>query len=510
MTDSSSPRHDAGAVDIIVRDLRTGWRALRAAKGFAVTVVATLALGIGAAATIFSVVDHVLIRSLAYPDADRLVSLYQRGKDGTSLRLVSNPTLRDWAEAHQALSGIAWIRGDGLMVTRPDGPQRVGTGFVSPGFFRIMGQRAALGRTFLAEEERPGGSDVVVLSNRLWRKTFGGDPAIVGATLRMGGASVVVVGVMPPGFGYPDWADAWRPLEQLAGRDPVLERRDFHADSRAIARLAPAVDSAQASRLLALVQSRVAADYPKEEGEWPRVDVVPLQTEVVGNVRTALLGLGGAVALILLVACVNLANLAAVRGSSRGREIAIRFALGASRGQVVRQLAVESATLAAIGGVLGVMLAWRSVAWLRAKAPFNLPRAEELALDGRAVAVATAITVLTALLFGVVPALRAATTGGTFRTLLGGRSGAGGTRRERCSRAPSSRWRCCCSWARGCWRRVTGDCSSRRWDSSRTGSTPRRCRCLTRRRWTRRRRSRDTSRSCRASRRSREWRQRRS
>ena len=121
VTDSSSPRHDAGAVDIIVRDLRTGWRALRAAKGFAVTVVATLALGIGAAATIFSVVDHVLIRSLAYPDADRLVSLYQRGKDGTSLRLVSNPTLRDWAEAHQALSGIAWIRGDGLMVTRPDG-----------------------------------------------------------------------------------------------------------------------------------------------------------------------------------------------------------------------------------------------------------------------------------------------------------------------------------------------------------------------------------------------------
>ena len=175
--------------------------------------------------------------------------------------------------------------------------------------------------------------------------------------------------------------------------------------------------------------------FPKDEGDWIGVDVAPLQTEIVGDVRTALLGLGGAVALILLVACVNLANLAAVRGASRGREVAIRFALGASRVQVMRQLAVESATLAVLGGGLGLVFASRAISWLRVTAPFELPRARELALDGRAVAVAAGVTTLTALLFGVLPALRAAMAGGSFRVLLSGRSGAGGSRREARGRA---------------------------------------------------------------------------
>jgi predicted permease len=195
------------------------------------------------------------------------------------------------------------------------------------------------------------------------------------------------------------------------------------------------VDAQQAARLLSTVQARLAEEFPKDEGDWVGVDVTPLQTEIVGDVRTAILGLGGAVALILLVACVNLANLAAVRGASRGREVAIRFALGASRAQVMRQLAVESGTLAAIGGGLGILLAWRAVSWLRVTAPFDLPRARELALDGRAVAVAASVTMLTALLFGVIPALRAAMAGGSFRVLLGGRSGAGGSRREARGRA---------------------------------------------------------------------------
>ena len=433
---SSAPEPKAwGRVrDITERDVQTGWRALRSAKGFSFTVVTTLALGIGASATIFSVVDHVLIRSLAYRDADRLVSLYQRGRGGNA-RVVSNPTLRDWARSGVGLSGIAWIRGDGLTLRRPDGPQRVGTGFVSPGFFGIMGQSAALGRTFAPDEERPGGPDVVVLSHDLWQKTFGGDKNIIGQTLRFDSSSTVVIGVMPVGFGYPTWADAWRPLVQLSGRDPVVERRDFHSDSRAVGRLAPGVDAAQAGRLLSLVQQRIATEFPKEEGDWTGVTVTPLQTEIVGDVRTALLGLGGAVALILLVACVNLANLAAVRGSTRGREVAIRFALGASRGQVIRQLAVESATLALLGGSIGIVLAWRAISWLRVTAPFNLARANELALDGRAVAVAASVTILTALLFGVLPALRAAIAGGSFRVLLSGRSGAGGARREARGRA---------------------------------------------------------------------------
>jgi predicted permease len=421
-------------VDVAFRDVRAGWRAIRNAKGFAVTVVATLALGIGASATIFSVVDHVLIRPLPYPDADRIVTLFQRGKGGNT-RLVSNPTLRDWARASAGLSGLAWIRGNGLTLERPDGPQRVPIGFVSPGFFSIMRQPAALGRTFVREEETAGGQDVVVLSHDLWQKTFGGDATIIGKVLRFDSASVVVIGVMPPGFSYPTWASAWRPLAALAGRDPVIERRDFHADSRAVGRLAPGVDGAQAERLLSIVQQRIASDNPAEERDWTGVQVTPLQEELVGDVRSALFALGGAVALILLVACVNVANLAAVRGSSRGREVAIRFALGANRGQVARQLAMESGMLALLGGVGGVILASRAISWLRATAPFDLPRAHEIALDGRAVAVATTLTILTALLFGVVPALRAAVAGGTFSVLLGGRSGAGGTRREARGRA---------------------------------------------------------------------------
>ena len=404
------------------------------AKGFAMTVVATLALGIGASVTIFSVVDHVLIRPLSYPNADRLVTLYQLGKGG-NIRLVSNPTLQDWARDNVGLSGLAWIRGDGLTLERPDGPQRVPTGFVSPGFFSVMAQRAALGRTFVTEEEAAGGADVIVLSHELWQKTFGGDPTILGRMLRLDSANVEVVGVMPPGFAYPSWATAWRPLARLAGRDPVIDRRDFHADSRAIGRLAPDVDAAQAARLLSVVQQRVAADYPREEADWPNVRVIPLQEEVVGDIRSALFALVGAVTLILLVACVNVANLAAVRGSSRGREIAIRLALGASRGQVARQLTMESAATAALGGGIGLVLAWRAVAWLRATAPFDLPRAQEIALDARAAMVAVGVTLMTALLFGVVPALRSAMAAGGLGVLLGGRSGAGGSRREARGRA---------------------------------------------------------------------------
>ena len=425
--------HDVA--DAAAREARAAWRAIRNAKGFAFAVIATLALGIGAAATIFSIVDHVLIRPLAYPNADRIVSLYERAKAGNT-RLVSNPTLRDWAQAGVAFTGLAWIRGDGAMLQRPDGPQRITTGFVSPGFFSILGQRAALGRTFASEEEAPGGQDVVVLSHDVWQRTFGGDATIIGRVLRIDSASVVVVGVMPPGFSYPTWADTWRPLNALVGRDPVVERRDFHVDSRAVGRLAPGVDAAQAERLLSVVQQRIASDSPTaDERDWTGVQVTPLQEELVGDVRSALLTLLGAVALILLVACVNIANLAAVRGSSRGREVAIRLALGANPAQVARQLAMESGMLALVGGAAGVVLAWRAVSWLRANAPFDLPRAQEITLDARAVAVAAILTLVTTLLFGVVPALRAAMAGGTFGVLLSGRSGAGGTRREARGRA---------------------------------------------------------------------------
>jgi putative ABC transport system permease protein len=418
-----------GFVDGAIRELRLGARAARRSTGYSMTVVLTLALGIGATVTIFSVIDHVLLRPLSYTHADRLVALYQHGTEGNQ-RLVSYPTLLDWSHAGAGFSAIAYIRGDGLTLATPDGPERVTTGYVSRGFFALMNTRPALGRTFAPEEEVQGGADVVVLSHDLWVHSFGADPHVVGRVVSLDSATPTVVGVMPVGFAYPEWAQLWRPLGQILGRDTALAHRDFHVDSRAIGRLADSTTVAGASRMLSSVQQRVALDYPDLEGKWTAADVVPLKTEVVGSVGPALWALGGAVAVILLIACVNLANLSAVRGSARGREMAVRLALGASGAQVSRQLVIETLLLASGGAALGTVGARGAIAWLRATAPFDLPRAAELSLDSRALLVAILLTVTTAILFGVVPALRAASPGGAISTFLGRRTGAGGTRAQ--------------------------------------------------------------------------------
>jgi putative ABC transport system permease protein len=418
-----------GPLDGALRELRLASRAVRRSIGYSLTVVLTLALGIGATVTMFSVIDHVLLRPLSYSHADRLVALYQHGTEGNQ-RLISYPTLLDWSRADAGISAMAYIRGDGLTLATADGPQRVGTGYVSRGFFKLMGTEPALGRTFAPEEEVQGGADAVVLSHDLWVRAFGADPHIVGRVVSLDSATPTVVGVMPVGFAYPDWAQLWRPLGQILDRDSALQHRDFHADSRAIGRLSPKTDVARASLMLSSVQQRIALMYPELEGKWTGADAVPLKAEVVGSVGPALLALGGAVALILLIACVNLANLSAVRGSSRGREMAVRLALGASRAQVSNQLITETLMLAIVGAALGTAGARGAIAWLRATAPFDLPRAAELSLDSRALLVSLLLTVTTAILFGVLPALRAAAPGGAIGTLLGRRAAGGGTRAQ--------------------------------------------------------------------------------
>jgi putative ABC transport system permease protein len=416
-------------LDTAMRQLRMAVRAARKNVGYSLTVVLTLALGIGATVTIFSVLDHVLLRPLLYTNADRLVALFQRGAEGNQ-RLVSYPTLLDWSRADVGFSAISYVRGDLQTLVTPSGPEPVGTGFVSRGFFNLMGTRPALGRTFVLEEEVQAGPDAVVLSHTLWVRAFGADPHIIGRAVSLDSATPTVVGVMPPGFAYPDWAQLWRPLGQILGRDSALQHRDFHADSRAIARLSPTIDIPRASLLLSSVQGRIGLTYPEMEGKWPAADVVPLRTAVVGNIGPAIWALVGAVALILLIACVNLANLSAVRGTSRAREMAVRLALGASGAQLSLQLMVETLMLAIAGATLGVLGARDVVGWLRATAPFNLPRAAEISLDSRAMLVAILVTVTTALLFGVVPALRGAAPGGAVGPLLGRRSSAGGTRAQ--------------------------------------------------------------------------------
>jgi putative ABC transport system permease protein len=418
-----------GPLDDALRQLRMAFRTARKSVGYSLTVVLTLALGIGATVTIFSVLDHVLMRPLQYPHADQLVALYEHGAEGNQ-RLVSYPTLLDWSQSSAGFSAMSYVRGDNVSLALPDGPEAVGCAYVSQGFFKMMETRPELGRTFVTEEELQSGADAVVLSHDLWVKYFAADPHIVGRVVSLDSAAPTVIGVMPPGFAYPDWAQLWRPLGQRLGRDTALQHRDHHVDSRAIGRLSATTNAASASRALSSVQQRVALSYPEFEGKWTGAVAVPLKTEVVGNIGPALWALGGAVALILLIACVNLANLSAVRGTSRGREMAVRLALGASGAQVSLQLIVETLLLALAGAALGVLAARSAVAWLRATAPFDLPRADEISLDSRALLVAVLLTGVTAILFGVVPALRAATPGGAIGSLLGRRSAAGGTRAQ--------------------------------------------------------------------------------
>ena len=418
-----------GPFDTFARELRLAMRAARRSPGFSITVVLTLALGIGATVTMLSVLDHVLLRPLIYPHDDRLVALYQKGTEGNE-RIVSYPTFLDWAHADAGFAGMSFVRGDRLTLATAIGPRDVGTAFVSEGFFKLMGTRAELGRTFVPEEERQSGDNAIVLSHDIWVRDFAADPRVIGRVVSLDSGSAVVVGVMPVGFAFPSWGEIWRPLGQILGRDSVLDRRGVYADIRAIGRLAPDIDIARATARLSAVQRRVELEYPETEAKWSAAELDPLKVEVVGDLAPSLWALGGAVSLILLIACVNIANLSAVRGASRGREMAVRLALGASRGQVRRKLAMEIILLAIAGSVLGVLGARAAVGWLRATAPFDLPRAAELTIDGRALAIALTLTVVTALLSGVLPALRGAAPGGAISALLGGRSASAGTRAQ--------------------------------------------------------------------------------
>ena len=318
---------------------------------------------------------------------------------------------------------MAWIRGTGNTLSTPAGQEHVIAASASPGFFHLMGTAPALGRTFAVEEEMAGGPAVAVLSAELWKRLFNADSGVIGRKIILDGSPVIVIGVMPKGFSYPVFADLWRPLASAAAQNSVINSRDYHVDSRAIGRLAPGVSLEEGRRALAIAQRRVAAAYPAEESDWTGAFVTPLRDEVVGNIRPALLALGGAVALLFLIVCVNIANLSALRGASRSREFAIRTALGARRRDLARGLFIEYGLLTGAGCAIGVGLSVQAVGWLRATAPFDLLRIREIALDGVALAVAVVSSVLVAVLAGVVPAVRAASAQRASSGLLGVRTG---------------------------------------------------------------------------------------
>ncbi|MGH9755126.1 MAG: ABC transporter permease [Blastocatellia bacterium] len=393
----------------IWHDLRYGARMLLKKPGFTLIAVITLALGIGANTAIFSVVNAVLLRPLPYDQPDRLVALYDAlptlGYPRVGLSEAEFVRLRQENRSFAELAGWYWVPATLRGVSEPE---RVAAPLCTANFFRTLGVKVALGRDFNTEEEVVGKNNVVVLSHAFWRRKFAGDQAVIGRTLDLDGDSVTVIGVLPASFKAltelraDTRADMWRGFDLR----PSNPRRGGQFMS-VIGRLRPGATPAQAQAEHHANTRRDASENPK----WYPPDILgfilPLERAVAGDVRMALLVLLGAVAVVLLIACVNVANLLLVRGEDRQKEIAVRAALGASRGRIVRQLLIESLLLAALGGGVGLLLAIWGVDALLAISPEDVPRLAETSLDLRVAGFALLISLLTATLFGLAPALRA-------------------------------------------------------------------------------------------------------
>jgi predicted permease len=392
-----------------MNDLRFALRQLLKNPGFTAVAVLTLALGIGANTAIFSVINGVLLKPLPYPDPERLVTLWERSPErGIEQERVSGPNYLDWRAQNTVLSDLAaspgWQGSESFNLVLDDSTTKVRASYASASLFTTLGARPLLGRTLLPEEDLKEGNRAVVLSHGLWQRHFGGDSNVIGRTLTVdtyGRRDYTVVGVMPPGFGQPSRSELWLPMGWMGVT--LTERRSAHWHN-VIARLKPGVTLAQAQAELNLIQARLAKAYPGET-IGSEVAIVPLLHQALGrNLRLGLLVLWGVVAGVLLIACANLANLLLARASARQKEIAVRLALGASRWRVMRQLLVESLLLALLGGAFGVLLGWWGVRLFIAASPADIPRLAEVTLDGMALGFTLLVSLITGLLFGLVPA----------------------------------------------------------------------------------------------------------
>jgi predicted permease len=411
-------------MDLLLADLLHAARGLRRAPGFALAAVLMLGVGLGASTALFSVVQAVLVRPLPLPDSERLVRLHQVGGGGRRMN-VSGPNFEDVAARSRSFAALARTSPPSpVSVTGGGEPVRALSVAVSQGYFAALGVVPARGRPFLPEEAREGGAPAVVVGHGFWQRSLGGREDLSGLTLGLGGRAHAVVGVMPPGVVHPGGAELWTPAELEGGPGS----RTAH-NWEVLGRLAPGVRLEAARGELTALARALKAEHG--DGTWMEdVALVPLQEQLVGAVRPALLALLSAAGLLLLVAGANVANLLLARASARGRELAVRVALGAGRGQLVRQFLCESLLLTLAGAAAGAALAFAGVGALRALGPGRLPRLDEVAVDGPALLFALGLAVLLALALGTSTALRATGSdlAGTLASGLRSAGGGGGGR----------------------------------------------------------------------------------
>ena len=402
-------------------DLKAAYRSLKSSKTFTIVALIVLALGIGASTAIFSVVDAVVLRGLPFDEHDRLVAVGERRKpdpnfpsqaDRDPLQLSSwaPQNYGDMANQQQVFESVAAIAGGAFTLREPGTePEEIRAQRVTADFFKVLRTQPAMGRAFTAENEVEGRHRVAVLSDGLWRRRFGGDPGIVGKTIPLEGGAFEVVGVMPPDFEYPIGAaratDLWAPYV-VPPDERIRNPNNISIYLQSVARLKPGVSIEQAQANM----NQIAAALTQAHPEWNKdtmLGVRPLRDHIVGaQTKKWMMMLLGAVALVLLIACANVANLLLARASAREREVGIRAAMGAGRWRLIRQLMVESLVLSLVGSALAILLAWWAVSVLKTSMPEGVPRITHIAVDMRVLAAATGLSLLTGLLFGIFPALQ--------------------------------------------------------------------------------------------------------
>jgi putative ABC transport system permease protein len=419
-------------IDVLRQDLRYALRSLGQRPGFTALTALTLALGIGATSAIFSVVNGLLLRPLPYerPEQVALVHVRLEGNPRSELSLAEYWDLRERA---RSFTDLAAFSNGSLILTGSGTPERLRAGYLTASAISLLGVSPARGRGFSADEDLPGRPPVVLLSDGLWRRRFGADPEIVGRTLILDDLPTTVLGVMPPGFQLPShYAGPGMELWTLLQLDPAIDRteRGWHWVT-VMGRLRPGVDAAGADREIAALAGAMLARYPNEYQSSFSGSVSPAREVLVGDIRPVILILMGAVGLLLLIACANVASLFLARAEARQREIAVRAALGARAARIVRQLLTESVAIAIVGGLLGLLVATWGIRALVAAAPPTLPRLDGVAMDGWVLAFTAVVALSTGMLFGLAPALQAVRPDLSGALTDGGRGGSAGLHRQR-------------------------------------------------------------------------------